>query len=516
MVEEIITLESEDGMAYVRDRLAHVKADRVLLVLPTSKEPVHDRLGLLLVQRQAIRQNIELGIITTNPGIMAEAHNLGIPFFPSVEIGQNRDWRWPWRTPKQPEPALPGDSPDSGDLHEMLRRTEPRPLWQRRLMQLAGIFVFVFVLVSLAISIIYIVPGAVVTIHPITRDINVTTIAVGDPTVEEANYEQGIVPARVIRVEVSWTGLAATTGASDVPDAAATGTVYFINQRSDGNPITVPAGTVVRTSAGTTVRFRTTKSVEVPGVASATAEAPIAALDSGPMGNVDANMINQIEGALALQLQVRNLSPTTGGGVRQVKAVTQADLDRLRGQVLQQLFQLAKADMVNWMTPSEFLAEESLSLFLVEEEDYNRYVGEKADSVELEMTALIQGYAVDSSEGYGVVYTQLAADTPEGFQLIPESISKPRLGDILDVDDDGRVTFLMQGNARIAAVVNQNVIAEYIRGQKISDAIAWINKEVPVDKPPTIRVWPSWFGRMPYLSIRITTLVEAVEKSSGT
>ncbi|MBN1314570.1 MAG: baseplate J/gp47 family protein [Anaerolineales bacterium] len=514
MIEEIITLTSEDELSYIRDRLAHVDADRVLLVLPTNNEPVNDRLSMMLVQRQAIRQNIELGLVTTNPGIMAEALHLGIPVFPSVEIGQSRTWRWPWKKQKEPSPVTPSAPPDSGDLKEMLRRTRPQPIWQSRLIRLAGVFIFVFVLVSLVISAIYIVPGATVIIHPITKDLNVTTLAVADPTVEESNYAQGIIPARVIRVEVSWTGSSATTGSTDVPDAAGTGTVYFINQQSK-EPITVPAGTVVRTSAGTTVRFRTIKSVEVPGVASATAEAPIVAIDSGPMGNVDANMINQIEGALALQLQVRNLSPTTSGGVRQVKAVTQADLDRLRGQVLQQLFQLAKADMANWMTATEFLAEESLSLFLIQEEDYNRYVGEKADSVELEMTALIQGYAVDSSEGYGIVYTQLAAETPEGFQLIPESISKPRLGEIIQVNGDGQITFLMQGSARVAAIVNQNIIAEQLHGQKISDAIAWINKEIPVETAPTIDVWPNWFGRLPYLTVRINTLVETVDQTAG-
>jgi hypothetical protein len=231
------------------------------------------------------------------------------------------------------------------------------------------------------------------------------------------------------------------------------------------------------------------------------------ALDAGPLGNVDANMINQIEGALALQLRVRNLSPTSGGGIRQDKAVTQADLDRLQGQVLQQLFQLAKAEMGNWMSESEFLAEESLALFLVTNEDYSRYVGERADSVELEMTALIQSYAVDGGEGYGIVYTALAAETPPGYRLLPDGISLRR-GEVLGVDDDGRVTFLMQGQATVAADIDRSHIVQVIRGQRIAWAASWIALAIPIQGEPAIHVWPLWFGRLPYLPIRITVRVE--------
>lgn len=508
MAEQIIALEPEDDHISIRDRLERVDSGRAMLVLPATAQPIHDRLGLILLQRQANRLNIEIGLVTTHPPLVAEARDLGIPVFPSVEMGQGREWRWPWRpSPRQRAPRRPR-VPDAGDLREMHRRTNPRPAWQRWISRFGGIVVFIAVLVVSGISIVYVLPGATVVLHPSMKELSTTMMVVGDPALEQADYEAGLVPARLIRVQVNWRGSATTTGATDIPDASATGTVVFVNQQAD--PVTVPSGTLVRTSTGTTIRFRTTRSAEIPGAIGATAEAPIVAVDSGPWGNVEVNLINQIEGALALQLNVLNLSPTVGGGIRQVKAVTEADMDRLRGQVIQQLFQLAKAEMANWMTESEFLAEESLSLFVVEEEDFNRYVGEQADSVELEMTALIQGFVVDDSEGYGVVYTALAAETPAGYHLLPDGIV-PRRGEVLGVDDEGRVTFLMQGQARIAAEIDQGMISERIRGQEIDTAAEWIVEEVPIEGEPAILVWPDWFGRLPYLSIRINTLVETPE-----
>jgi hypothetical protein len=505
MAEQIIYLKPADDRASIRDRLDRVEARRVLVVLPPADEPIQDRLDLILLQRQAGLLGVELGLVTTNVAIVAEARALGIPAFPSVQVGQRRRWRWPWRPPRGPRPAQRPGPPDRGDVREMYRRTAPRPEWRRWLSRLGGIVLFTAVLVALGVSIVYIVPSATVVVYSDTQELSVTTIAVGDPASEVADYDAGLVPARLIRVEVSWSASAAATGYTDVPDAPAIGTVVFINRQAE--PVSVPAGTVVRTSAGTTTRFRTTNSTEVPGGSGGRSEALIAALDAGPLGNVDANMINQIEGALALQLRVRNLSPTSGGGVRQDKAVTQADLDRLRGQVLQQCFQLAKAEMGNWMSESEFLAEESLALFLVINEDYSRYVGERADSVELEMIALIQGYAVDGSEGYGIVYTALVAETPPGYRLLPDGISLRR-GEVLGVDDDGRVTFLMQGQATVAADIDRSHIVQVIRGQRIAWAASWIPLAIPIEGEPAIHVWPLWFGRLPYLPIRITVRVE--------
>jgi hypothetical protein len=505
VADQIIYLEPTDNDVAIRDRLDRVDADRVLLVLPATRGPIRSRLDLVLLRRQAGRLGLNVALVTTDPALAAEARDLGLPVFPTVDMGRHRHWRWPWQPLQKFGTVQPPKPPDPGDLREMHRRTRPRPVWQQWLNRLGNLTLFVFALVFLGVATVYVAPGATVTLHPDTRDLTVTALVVGDPSVEVADYDAGVIPARVIRVEVGWRSSAATTGTTDVPDAAATGTVVFINQQA--LPITVPSGTIVRTSSGTTIRFRTTRPVDVPGARGATAEAPILALDAGPLGNVEANLINQIEGALALQLRVRNLAPTQGGGIRQARSVTQADLDRLRAQVLQQLFQLSKAEIANWMTESEFLAEESLTLFSVLEEDYNGYVGEQADAVEMRMTALIQGFVVDTTEGYGVVYTTLTNETPPGYRLLPETIIPPRRGEVLQVDEQGRITFLMQGRATIAAVVDVDLVTETIRGQPVDQAGAWILTHVAVRREPEFDIWPAWLGRLPYLPVRINARI---------
>src|SRR5690606_21764332 len=160
-----------------------------------------------------------------------------------------------------------------------------------------------------------------------------------DPQLESVSFSGASVPGRRLSVTVSWQAEVQTTGGVDVPDAPARGTVVFVNRQD--SPVTVPAGTRVSTSAGARQLFQTVEATEVPGVRGATAEAQVVAITPGPEGNVGANLINRVVGALAVQLDVRNLDPLSGGGVRRVAAVAEEDRERLRSQVLQHLQSMA-------------------------------------------------------------------------------------------------------------------------------------------------------------------------------
>ena len=66
----------------------------------------------------------------------------------------------------------------------------------------------------------------------------------------------------------------------------------------------------------------------------------------------------------------------------------------------------------------------------------------------------------------------------------------------------------MQGQATVAADINRSHIVQVIRGQRIAWAASWIALAIPIQGEPAIDVWPLWFGRLPYLPIRITVRVE--------
>jgi hypothetical protein len=327
---------------------------------------------------------------------------------------------------------------------------------------------------------------------------------VADPQLETVSFSGASVPGRLLAVTVAWQAEVQTTGSQLVPDAPARGRVVFVNRQEE--PVAVPAGTRVSTSAGERHVFQTVEAVEVPGVAGGTGEAQVVAVEPGPEGNVGANLINRIEGPLALRLEVRNLDALAGGGLREVAAVTEQDRERLRSQVLQFLQSEAVTEMQGLLQPGEFLARDSLQVGNVIRETYSHFPGELSERLALDLRAELQGTAVDTSQANGLIYEGLAEAVRPGYELVPESLVF-RAGDVIGVDNEGRVTFNMIGEGQIAASLILDGLLEEVAGQETGVAMTYLYERLPLQRYPTARVFPDWFGRMPYLPVRIHTEV---------
>jgi hypothetical protein len=328
---------------------------------------------------------------------------------------------------------------------------------------------------------------------------------VADPTLEAIDYAQAAVPGRLLTVTQSWQTDVTTTGIIEVPNAPARGQVVFVNRLAQ--EVAVPAGTRVSTSAGETIVYQTLASVTVAGAVGSTAETEIIAVEPGPQGNVEANLINRVQGSLGLQLDVRNLEPITGGGVRQAAAVTEADQARLRSQVLQFLQAVATSEMEAQLTEREFLAQDSLRVVEIHSETYSHAIGEQTERLTVEMRASLSGTAINTTEAAGLVYESLAAEVPDNFSLVPSSLTFAR-GDVLAVDEQGRVTFMMVGEGLVSAELDLDQPLAAITGQKPETAIAYLYDRLPLRDAPTVDIWPVWFDRIPYLPTRIQTDIQ--------
>jgi hypothetical protein len=300
-----------------------------------------------------------------------------------------------------------------------------------------------------------------------------------------------------------WQAEVETTGGVEVADSPAQGSVVIVNQIDQ--PVTVPEGTRVSTSGGSRVQFQITEDVEVPGIVGATVEAPITAIEPGLSGNVAVGRINRLGGPLSSQLDVRNLTVTTGGGVRVEPSVTEEDQQRLRSQVMQQLQVRALADMETMLTRSEFLARESLRVVNISQETYSHFPGEVSDRLTLEIRAELQATAVDQIQAVSMVYEELARSVSPGFELVPSSLNFTN-GEVIGVDNEGRVTYEVEGEGVMAARLPEDALKEVIAGQDAATAASYLYEELPLSDYPVIKVWPDWFGRLPYLPVRIQTI----------
>jgi hypothetical protein len=512
MKEQIIQLEKHDDAVSVRDRLGFLQADRVLLVWPADGAILQRKLDLVLIQREAARMNARLGLVTDDFTVIEHADELRIPVFYSVREGRRiRYWpREPLRlfTGRSDRPKR-GRAPTTAELIAESQRPVILPPEFMAVRRVLSWIIFATVVAVLLFGLYVIVPGARITLKPAADQVSVTVPVVADPELAAINLIDRAVPARIVGVEVEWSTTVSTTGVVNQPTTGATGWVLFSNLLAD--EVSVPAGTVVRTTAADPVRFQTTEGVLVPAGIAATAEAPIEAMPefAGLAGNVGANLINRVEGPLGVRLGASNTEPTRGGGITEAAAVAREDYERLRSALLQQLQQRAYAEISTpeWIAPTEFIATGSLAVVLVLDETYSEYIGQPAENVSLEMRVVVQGVAIDEMYARQVVYGALADRVGPGFRILDDTLTFVR-GDELGVDDERRVTFLMSCTGDVASAINTDAVRNRLAGLPVDRAVAGLGGEFPLKQDPSVELWPGWFGRMPVLPIRIDVNVD--------
>lgn len=361
------------------------------------------------------------------------------------------------------------------------------------------------VLAILAI-IIFIMPGATVKLEPATNQEMVTTTVTADPDPQITGVDTArrIIRARVVGIEVDASPKVDTTGSKDIPAKKARGTALFTNLLSD--QVTIPAGTTIRSSAARPIRFVTLADVTLPGKIGQTVEVDIEAIEPGFEGNLPSNRINEVEGLLATRIAVTNPQPTGGGDVTTVRAIDQSDYDRVRALALQQVQQRAYASMQTdpfiALQETEFIAPETLAVVLIAFETYSGTVGQEAEQVELHMRATVQGIAIDELLAQQVAYADLAKKVGSGFQISPDTMLFKR-GEVTQIDDQRRVTFIMQGTGDILSAIPTDKVRQLLRGRTPSAASSRLESSFPLVAPPTIQVWPGFWPIMPFLSLRI-------------
>jgi hypothetical protein len=504
MAIQVLYLQEDDDIVSIRDRLDWAKESQLVLVCPPDGDVLTSYLDLAMLRRHADSLRLEVGLISTDHRINSQAKALGFPVFSTVRAATRSRRRW-WRGKRRRELVGQRVIVDESDQLEIRRRRKEPPTWRKWLTRYLAIILYIVILALIFITAVYAIPGATITLRPDIRPVAVSRQIVVDPQLAADASTGATVPGRVLSSIQEWQAEVETTGTVAVADSSSRGTVIFVNKLDE--PVTVPAGTRVSTSQSDRIVFQTISPVEVPDLVGGTVEAQIEAIEPGEDSNVAIGLINRLQGTLANQLEVRNLESTTGGLMRQEPAVTEADQQRLRSQVLQQLQVRALAEMESMLTDNEVLARDSLRLVDIFDESYTHFPGEQASDLTVEIRAELQATAVNESQAVALVYEGLADEVTPGFELVPDSLIFGG-GEVIGVDGQGRVTFEMMGEGLISARLVMDDIIEPLSGQEIGQAASFLYEQLPLSDYPTIRVWPEWFGRLPYLPVRIRTHVE--------
>jgi len=517
---QIIQLEPYDDVVSARDRLTFVKAERVLLVLPKRGGILQRKLDLLLLQREAARRGARLALISDDPCVIANARELNISVFKSLQESQRKKWRKPRNQVFWDRRDRPEQPPDALELHELrlrasrLRALTPR---QRRAQRLVRNGTATLLLAVVLLAAYLLLPAAEVIITPSQAQISASLPIIADPNATQIDVEQGRVPAIAETLDVEAQVSIPPSGLVDVPSGRATGEVTFYNLVESA--VEIPADTILSTVGARPARFRTLQAATLAAGVGKTATVPIEALDEslGVAGNVQAGAIVNIEGGLGRAISVRNLAPTRGGTVREQAVVTRADYDRLLIIGRAQLLQNALTEVSARLSGTQIVVPNGIRILNegAEEVTYSAFIGEQADVLSLTIRARAQALIVDEQAARQAMLARLSREIPSGQRLLLETIAYNR-SPLQAADAQGRVTFLMYATAAVMANVDSALVRQRLAGLSVEAALARLNRELLLDplRPPQIMLYPNLFGRLPVLPTRITITIRAPQSAA--
>jgi len=495
MKTTIITLESHDDLISVRDRMSWAKTPRILLVWPKFEKVTLRQVDLKVLQRHASSLGAQLGLVTRQGRVRADAEALGIPVFESTGKAQRVTWSKRRRTLTR----LPHKSPDK-TLREQREQVQVKEeAWRAH--PVTRILAFSIGVLSVLALVALFIPRAQVHLNPVTQTQSIVVPVTANPSVSSV-FITGSIPAREKRIVVDGTQRVTVTGEGIVPQSKAKGVVIFRNLTQSA--VNIPIGTIV--TAGD-VRFVTTElGVLNPGVGE-TVELKIEAVEGGLAGNLAAETVNAVEGRLGLLLSVTNPEPTIGGRERASVQATDADRERAKSLLLKSLESDARAKFLDEMNPDDVLFDETFAFSQILSENYDLPIGAAASRLTLTMQAEYTVRYADASDLTELAALALNASLPSGFISIPnvvnvEPVTNPRLL------EDGSVRWTIRAERTIYQQVNVSQVTRLIQGLGSSDAQSKLDETLPLTSEPTISLSPSWWPWVPIVPFRIEVVTQ--------
>ncbi|NUQ85510.1 MAG: baseplate J/gp47 family protein [Anaerolineales bacterium] len=493
MKTRIITLESHDDLISVRDRMSWAKTPRILLVAPKFIKVNLRQVDLKVLQRHASTLGAQLGLVTRQRRLRAEAEALGIPVFASTGEAQKVTWSKPRKR------QLPRKAPDR-TLREKREQVQVREeAWRAH--PVVRILTFLVGVLSALSLVALFLPRARVQLHPVVQSQSIELPVMASPAVNDV-FITGNIPAREKRIVVEGVQTVPVTGKGAAPQSKAEGAVIFRNltQRA----VNIPIGTVVTTGD---VRFVTTGLGVLNAGVGETVELKIEAVEGGPSGNVEAEAINVVEGRLGLSVSVTNPEPTAGGRERFSVQTTDADRARVKELLLKRLEEEARAMLLDELNPDDVLFDETFSLSQILSENYDPPAGAAGSQLTLTMQAEFTARYADASDLTELAALALNASLPLGFSPASDALTVVPVTDP-QLLEDGSLRWTVRAEREIVQQVDAAQVTRLILGLGSSDAQSKLEETLPLQSKPVVSLTPSWWLWVPIVPFRIEVVTE--------
>lgn len=195
----------------------------------------------------------------------------------------------------------------------------------------------------------------------------------------------------------------------------------------------------------------------------------------------------------------------------QVRYVTAADKVQLSELLLQRLTEEGYSALMVELGGEEFLPRESLTAYVLTE-TYDRFPGDVADSLGLHMRALIRGTVIDRDDVDILGLRMLQLEVREGFQLLADE-TEVRIDEVSEADYDGTAALQVIAEGVTWVEIDEVDVREAIRGKPVQVAEEYLERHLALVQQPSVEISPEWWGRVPWLPLRITVRISSVASS---
>jgi hypothetical protein len=505
MKTHILQLESHDDVISTRDKMGWDQAGRIALVWPERGRILTRKLDLVLLQRRCVEIGAQMALVTSDAQVRDYAHELHIPVFDSTLQAQNNRWRGSRKRPLRRRE--PGPRPDFEALRQ---EAHPQsPAWMTKPAARLGFFALGVIAFLSVVAVL--LPGADIALTPKTQ-VQETGLSVYASTNVGEVHLIGEAPAYTTTVVVEGRQTISTTGVTQVPEKSATGYVRFTNLTEQA--VDIPKGTIVLTTteAGVPVNFITTSDGEVQAGPGTSASLLVRAMDPGPDGNVPANSLTALEGPLGLSLAVTNPVSTFGGTNRSAAAPNLKDYAQLADRLTSSLAKTALAEFRRDLDPQDILITSTLKLI----NRVNTYdppaptnsldAPLPADELNLTSRQTMRIMVVSGKNLKALANLVLDANLSDNLTVVPDTL------DIQSITaptsyPDGSARWQIHARRTVQANLNQSQVINLVLGRQPAEALRLLQTEIPLERPPTIRLLPYWWPVMPVMSFRINVSI---------
>ncbi len=280
----------------------------------------------------------------------------------------------------------------------------------------------------------------------------------------------GIIPAKVLKNQVSGEKTKSTTGTKLIGDKAK-GSVQIANGNSAA--INLAAGTILTSSSG--FKFVTDNEASVSGQllpgSPGTATVNVTAYDIGSQYNLAKGEVFSVGNYSKALVAATSTGDFSGGSSQQISAVSKEDQASLESDLKNELSQNAKSDLSAKAAENEIFVNDLATLDTASE-NFDHNVGDQAESLKLSLSLSATGLAADREKLLEYAKGILNNKTPGGYTLSSDHVD---FKFTFVSAQEGKYTYDVVVGGNFLPTVDTDKIKKTILGKTVSSATDYLN-----------------------------------------